>query len=183
MDLYVTTPGQNQSEIFFITLNNNRREITADSYERTSPYAPYFVCKDRGVEPALCVCNKSLGKDDFYNPFSQYLGRIDKTIVNDFVRQATNRDMRVKTFPYGVNNDQCIFLIEQTNSAGIIYDVVSFCKKAVEVTFNIDTRNLVHMSKLSATVQLRPLDMRLVYAGVEDKPGVKWVAKHTVTVV
>jgi len=183
MDLYVTTPGQNQSEIFFITLNNNGREITADAYERTTNYGPYAICKDKGVETALCVCNKSVENCDFFNPLSKHLGKIKVSVANNLVSQATNRDMVVKTFPYNINNDQCMFVIQQTNSAGITYDFVNFCNRTVELTFNIETRNLVHMSKPSATVQLRPLDMRFMYAGVEDKAGVKWAAKHTVTVV
>ncbi|WAQ97890.1 hypothetical protein MAR_022263 [Mya arenaria] len=211
MDLYVTTPGQNQSEIFFITLYITDKNISTGAFERITPYSTYSKCVDNGVELQLCICDKNTAQladknttlllhkntarktdkitallssggqgtnrsqhlrdgiistgshsDSFIS--DKFLHSRGQNDTNRFLQDLTHTGMNISI----VSNKEkkCLYLIEQSNYFGVMYDVVNLCRHSVSFTYDVKSRNLKLMSSSLTKVTLLPGDIKCVHVGV-----------------
>lgn len=173
MDLYVETDGQVMDEIFFISVQmKNNSRFSNSSFERVTPYSKYSKCADTNVDAKLCICQVNASKDALeiqgtHNPLIYDRKKVEKVIKSMLYPGLTNNITLIT-----VHGQECLYIVSQSNKAGIIYDTFNNCKVSFKVKFLFKTRNLILSSGNSVHLDMLPNDSTFVTAGVSESGSV-----------
>lgn len=183
MDLYVTSPKQRQNEIFFVTfsLNIEEKQLATSAFERITPYSIYSGCADNGVELKLCVCdsNITLASEHLtYNKKAilhlQSAQITDSDLVDGMVSSLLNEDMEASVSVIKGTSKQCLYIVRQQNSAGVIYQGLSVCQNILDIVITFKYENLLLSNPRVLKLTLRPMDVLHIISGVVISWGHKW---------
>jgi hypothetical protein len=164
MDLYVETDGQTVDEFFFISVIIKDLNVSRSKYERVTPYDKYSSCSDKDVEAQLCICNDLNERD-------ANTTALNISSAEYVMKSILYSNLHHNVTSINVDGDACLYVIEQFNESGIVYDSFNDCNTSLtlrllfrQVNINISTANTVE-------INLSPGDIKFLAAGVSNK---KW---------
>lgn len=188
MDLYVSSKSQSQNEIFFVTfiLNNKDQSISASAFERVTPYSIYTKCADKGVDANLCVCDlsasdsssmnsKALNADSAKADWFESVKKKRLALAEEIISDLTYEEMDLSTSTLRIHSENCLYLVRESNQAGVTYSGINLCTSVVEVNISFHTENLLLSDKGAIPLHFNPSDILQIISGVVIDLKKEWI--------
>lgn len=168
------TPGQRVDEIFFISIQfrHDNSKFSLSSFDRITPYSKYSKCADAGVDVKLCVCNSH--SENLTNPeHSRDINYSHKhnSEVGDELNSMLQSVLNHNITSIDVYGDECLYLIAQWNSAGVVYEALNNCKIVLKLNLSLKPVNLVLSTASSVDLTMLPHDGTFIAVGVRERGG------------